>query len=302
MEWTFEQVAGPFGATTEGPAWDGRFLYFTVLAKSLVMRYDPESGACIEWRTNSDRTNGMMFDAQGKLYGCSVARQAIVRFEDNSKVTTIADRLNGTRINTPNDLAIDRRGRIWFSNPWNEGITLPEQRREMQDEFILRTDPEPDGSWSVRAVASDTSVPNGVLLSPDERTLYVSQCDYGVDKPRELRAYPINDDGSLGDFTVLHTFGKDHRGVHRAVDGMCCDADGNIIAAAGWGQSGPGPMIYVFTPSGRILETHPCEQPSNCTFGDRDLQTLYVTTFGRTPSTGKLFRIRPNRKGWNLFP
>ena len=143
----------------------------------------------------------------------------------------------------------------------------------------------------------DTSSPNGILLSADERTLYVSQCDYRVGKPRELRAYPINEDGTLGPYIVLHTFGQDYRGVHRPVDGMCLDVDGNIVACAGWDESGPGPMIYVFSPSGRVLETHPCEKPTNCTFGDRDMQTLYVTT-----AAGKLFRVRTTRKGRNLYP
>ena len=98
---------------------------------------------------------------------------------------------------------------------------------------------------------------------------------------RELRAYPLQDDDTLGVYAVLHTFGQDTR-VHRGIDGMCLDTDGNIIATAGWRAAGPGPMIYVFAPSGRVLETHPVpvDMPSNCTFGDADLSTLYVTTSG----------------------
>ena len=90
-------------------------------------------------------------------------------------------------------------------------------------------------------------------------------------KPDELlltTAYPLRDDDTLGAYTVLHTFGQDARGVQRGVDGMCLDTDGNIIACAGWRESGPGPMIYVFAPSGRVLETHPVpvDRPTNCTF------------------------------------
>lgn len=144
--------------------------------------------------------------------------------------------------------------------------------------------------------ATNTS-PNGVLLSLDEHTLYVSVCDYGEDRLRELRAYPINDDGSLGRYTVLHQFGKDYRGTHRAVYGMCIDAEGNIIACAGWAKSGPGSLIYVFAPSGRVIETHalPADHPANCTFGDADLQSLYVTT-----RAGHLLRARTERQGRNL--
>ena len=104
----------------------------------------------------------------------------------------------------------------------------------------------------------------------------------------------------LGDFTVLHVFGEDFRGVHRGLDGMCLDTEGNIIACGGWRQAGPGPMVYVFSPSGRVLETHPVpvDWPTNCAFGGRGLDTLYVTTHG-----GHLFRVsNTGRRGSVLFP
>ena len=80
---------------------------------------------------------------------------------------------------------------------------------------------------------------------------------------------------------------------------MTLDTDGNIIVCAGWEQSGPGPMIYVFAPTGRILETHPIrvDRPTNCCFGDADMRTLYVTTGG-----GHLFRARTHHTGWIMWP
>jgi len=116
---------------------------------------------------------------------------------------------------------------------------------------------------------------------------------------RELRAYPINDDGSLGPYTTVHTFGKDGSRVHRGIDGMCLDAEGNIIATAGWELGGPGPMIYVFSPTGRVIETHPvpASRPTNCCFGGPDLTTLFVTT-----TQGHFFRAETDRKGWALYP
>jgi gluconolactonase len=144
----------------------------------------------------------------------------------------------------------------------------------------------------------DTFAPNGILFSQDERTLYVVQSNYeGI---RDLRAYPLQDDDSLGRFTVLHSFGEDYRGVHRGLDGMCLDTDGNIIAAGGWRQAGPGPLIHVFAPSGRIIETHPvpADWPTNCAFGGPALDTLYVTTRG-----GHLFRVNnTGLRGWILYP
>ena len=101
-----------------------------------------------------------------------------------------------------------------------------------------------------------------------------------IDINRELRAYPINDDGSLGSYRTLHSFGRDSNAVHRGIDGMCLDADGNIVATAGWELGGPGPMIYIFSPTGRVLETHPiaCNRPTNVCFGGPGLTTLYVTS------------------------
>ena len=191
MDWHFEPVFGPSGAISEGPAWDGRHVNFTLIEKSLIMRFDPATGRCEEWARDTGRTNGLAFDAAGNLFGCSVAHQAIVRFDAQGRLHIVADRFDGKRLNTPNDLAIDSKGRIWFTNPWNGEITVPGQERELPDEAVLRADPGPDGRYTVHCVAADTSNPNGLLISPDERTLYVSQCDYGVDAVRELRASRI---------------------------------------------------------------------------------------------------------------
>ncbi len=98
---------------------------------------------------------------------------------------------------------------------------------------------------------------------------------------------------NINDAAVMHDFGE-----HRGVDGMCLDTDGNIVATAGWESGGPGPSVYVFSPSGEILERHPvaAQRPTNCAFGDEDLSTLYVTT-----TEGHLFRARTERQGKPLF-
>jgi gluconolactonase len=145
---------------------------------------------------------------------------------------------------------------------------------------VYRADPQGDGSWQVTRSTFDMTKPNGIALSADEQTLYVAQSDFDEHRLRELRAYPIRN-GQLGPYTTLHTFGKDHRNVHRGIDGMRIDTEGNIVAMAGWHKSGPGPLLYVFDPQGRVLATRPVptqEGPSNCAFGGHDLRTLYVTT------------------------
>ena len=295
MSWSFELVAGPLGGTTEGPVWNGEAVLYTHIPASRIMRYDPRTRENSEHFYMTHNTNGLCFDAEGNLYGCQSGRRRIVRFEKNGiSITPISSTLDGRQHNNPNDLAVDRQGRIWFTDPFNGSAG----EQELDHMSVLRLDPKGD-DWELTRATYDVSRPNGVLISRDQRTLYVAQSDYDPSQPRELRAYPINDDGSLGSYTTLHTFGIDHRGVHRGVDGMTLDVDGNIIACAGWEESGPGPMIYVISPTGRVLETHPfrVDRPTNCCFGDADMRTLYVTTGG-----GHLFRARTDREGWIMWP
>ena len=290
MSWDFELVAGPFDFT-EGPAWDGEVVLFTDIPNNRIMRYDPSNGECTEFRTGTNEANGLMFDKAGHLYACEGGGggRRVVRYNADGTTDVIVDRFEGKRLNSPNDLAFDAQGRIWFTDP-RYGEKFDDM--ELGHESVFRLDPKPDGGWEISRVTHDTTKPNGLLISPDGKWLYVAQSDYG-DNKRELRGYPINDDGTVGEYEVLHNFFP-----HRGIDGMCLDTEGNIVATAGWEQSGPGPMIYVFAPNGRVLETHPLptDQPTNCTFGDADLQTLYVT------AGGCLYRTRTERKGYLIYP
>ena len=117
MSWEFELVAGPYGGTTEGPVWDGRALLFTDIPNSRIMRYDHHTGECTEWATGTENTNGLNFDAQGNLYGCSGGGRRILRFNADGTSEPLPSLLDGKRHNRPNDLAIDRKGRIWFTDP-----------------------------------------------------------------------------------------------------------------------------------------------------------------------------------------
>jgi gluconolactonase len=291
MSWHFELVAGPFGFT-EGPAWDGEALLFSDIPSHRILRYDPKTGQTTEFRTGTNEGNGLMFDKDGRLYGCQGGSggRRMVRYNSDGTTDVIADRFEGKRLNSPNDLAFDLQGRLWFTDP-----RYGEKRDDMEldHESLFRCEQQSDGSWNIQRVTFDTTRPNGLLISPDQKTLYVAQSEYGENKKRELRAYPMLDDGALGAYEVLHNFYP-----HRGIDGMCLDVEGNIVATAGWEVSGPGPMVYVFAPNGRVLETHPvpADRPTNCTFGDEDLQTLYVT------GGGCLFRVRAERKGWLIYP
>jgi gluconolactonase len=290
MSWQFELVAGPFGLT-EGPAWDGEALLFTNIPNSRILRYSPVTGQCTEFRTGTNGANGLIFDKGGQLYACEGDGRRMVRYEPDGTTTVLADSFEDHRLNSPNDLAFDAEGRLWFTDPRYGDFR---NDMELDHESVFRLDPQPDGRWTIKRMTYDTTRPNGLLISSDQKILYVAQSEYGENKKRELRAYPILDNDTLGGYTVLHNFYP-----HRGIDGMCLDVDGNIIATAGWQASGPGPMIYIFTPNGRVLETHPlpADRPTNCTFGDEELQTLYVTT-----GEGYLFRARTERKGLLWFP
>ena len=135
MDWDFELVAGPYGGTSEGPAWDGEAMLFTDIPNSRIMRYNPDSGEVTEYRTNTNGTNGLMFDAEGRLFGCSGGGRTILHFAPDGSNIPLPNLLDGKRHNTPNDLAIDRKGRIWFTDP-NRRIIA--ENREIDHASVLR--------------------------------------------------------------------------------------------------------------------------------------------------------------------
>jgi gluconolactonase len=294
MSWDFEVLVEPNGLS-EGPAWDGTGLLYTNIPNSRIMRYVPgqggEKGTLSVFREGTNGANGLMFDKEGRLYACEGDARRMVRYEPDGGVTVLCDNYEGKRLNSPNDLAIDNQGRVWFTDPRYGDKT---DDLELDHMSVYRLDPQSDGTWKCVRMTYDTTSPNGLLLSPDNKTLYVAQSKYGEGQARELRAYPILEDGTLGEYRVLHNFYP-----HRGIDGMCLDREGNIIATAGWEVSGPGGMIYVFTPTGRVLETHPvpCDRPTNCTFGGPDLRTLYVTSIA-----GHLIAAQTDRQGLLHYP
>ena len=287
-DWKFEVVAGPFKGATEGPVWDGKKVLFSVPSENRILSYDPLSNAIAEFRRFTNRTKGLAFSSNGLLYGCQSGSRRVVCFNPEGSTSPLAYRLGDHFHNHPNDLIVDSKGRIWFTDPYDPiPAPGPQLHGPLDHASVLLLDRRVDRSWYLRRMTYDTSSPTGIALSRDEKVLYVSENGLGENQ-REVRAYPIDADGSLGAYTLLHTFGSDHRGPHRGVSGMCVDREGNIIACAGTEKSGPGAMIYVFAPSGRVIETHPMpERPTKCVFGDENLKTLYVTTEG-----SHLYRVR----------
>jgi gluconolactonase len=268
MVWNFENSAPVIGSITEGNAWDGERMLYSNIAMNRIMSYDPETGLVETWREDTEGTNGLNFDSEGQLFGCSGNGRKIVRFDPNGQMVTIADRLDGRRINSPNDLAITPSGSIYFS----DRVSDVNPDVGIDHSSIISAEPQENGTYKTVRRTFDTTMPNGLLFSSDYKILYVAQSDYLASEKRELRAYPVKDDGSLGEYAVLHDFGP-----HRGIDGMTLSSEGNIVACTGWEISGPGGNVTVFDPKGRIIETHPtpAQRPTNCTFVGED---LYVSS------------------------
>ena len=254
------------GAFTEGPAEgpDGA-IYFSDIGDR-IMRFDPTTGKTAEFRNPSGRANGLKFDAAGRLLACEGAntggrRRVSVTAKDGT-VTALADRYDGKRFNSPNDLTLDAKGRVYFSDPRYQG----DEKREIDAESVYRIDP--DGT--VTLLLKDVRKPNGLVVSPDGKTLYVSDHNGEPGGGRKLVAYPLKADGSCGPRAELYDFGKG-----RGIDGMAVAADGTIVATAGT-KAAAG--VYFFDPAGKKLGFLPTpEDPNNCCFGGADRKTLYVT-------------------------
>ena len=299
MNWEFEILQEPYGGVSEGPVWLEGALYYTQIQACRLMKLDAASGEITVHRNGTNYANGLCPDAKGNLLACEGGGRRVVRYEADGAdgaTTVLAHAFEGRALNMPNDLVTDPSGRVWFTNPFYEGAAGPfsydRVNMALDHESVYRIEPGADGAWSIHRATFDTTRPNGLIFSLDHRTLYVAQSGRRADEFRQLRAYPVNDDGSLGEGAVLHDFGE-----HRGIDGMRLDTDGNIVATAGWELGGLGPSIYVFAPDGEILERHdvPCTRPTNCCFGGEGLTDLYVTTI-----EGHLFRARTERQGRRL--
>jgi gluconolactonase len=271
------------GTFTEGGALagDGAILFSDIGDR--IMRYDPASGAVTVFRAPSGRANGLIFDVQGRLVAAEGANtgggRRVSITERDGTVRTLADRYQGRRFNSPNDVAVDRQGRVYVSDPRYVG----DDPRELDFEAVFRIDP--DGT--VARLDTTAAKPNGVAVNPAGTTLYVS--DSGPER-RALVALDLDPaTGAVSHPRVLHDFG-----TGRGIDGMTVTTDGWIVGAAG---SGPSAGAHVFGPDGRLLTVIPTlEAPTNVEFGGPDRKALYITA-GKS-----LYRIATTMTGYHLWP
>jgi sugar lactone lactonase YvrE len=287
------------GEFTEGPApaADGAILFSDI--GNRILKFDPRSGKTTVFRAESGKSNGLKFNPQGHLVACEGAapggnrRISVTDLEGN--VRTLADRFDGKRFNSPNDLAITDGGSIYFTDPRYVG----DEPRELDFEGVFLV--APDGM--VRVATRDVQKPNGIIVTPNGKTVYVADNNSRADGAHKLLAFAVQSDGTLSGKRVLYDFGPNRGGI----DGMTLDLLGNIYATAGRGDEAG---IYVFGSAGEHLAFIATPgSPSNCVFGIGDeVATLYITGAGPPPQDGAakrpyaLYRIRLAVPGYHVFP
>ena len=296
MNWQFELIGGPYKGVTEGPVWMGNSLIFTHIPSSTIREYVPLTGRITIFRENTNYANGLTLDSNKNLYACEGNARRVVKYSSNGPII-LADEFEKLKLNITNDLVYDREDNIWFTDPFYEGAagkwSKHVSNKQLTHDSVYRLTNTNLDIWQISRATFDTTRPNGLLFSLDYDFLYVAQSGRREDEYRQLRAYKVNPDKSLGESHVLHDFGPD-----RGIDGMCLDINGNIVATAGWEIGGPGPIIYIFSPNGKILGNHPvpANRPTNCAFGGEKMSTLYVTT-----TDGHLFKVETEFMGSDII-
>jgi gluconolactonase len=265
---------------SEGPAWNGvgRYLVWSDIPNNAQMRWLEEDGHVSVFRSPSGYSNGNTFDFEGRQLSCEHGGRRVVRYETNGSVTVIAERYQGKRLNSPNDVVVHPDGGIWFTDPLY-GISGNYEGFRADSELpvaVYRVDPK---SGQIEKVSDEPGGPNGLCFAPDYKRLYVA--DTGA--PREIRVFDV--EGAAlrrgRTFVKLDVPG----GGAAAADGIRCDTDGNI-----WAGARPG--VQIVAPNGdRIGIIRLPENCANVCFGgtkrnrlfmaaSQSLYTVYVNTSG----------------------
>jgi gluconolactonase len=288
-------------AFTEGPAVDSdESVYFSDIPNNRIMKLSA-GGQLSVFRADSGRTNGNLFDQQGRLVSCEGSemgpggRRRIVRTDlRTGQITVLTERYQGVRYNSPNDLAIDSHGRIYFTDPCYGDRSI----MEMEIEGVYRIDP--DGSVTRVLAQPAIQRPNGIAISPDDKTLYLVDSNPNPGGNRAIWSFDLQPDGSVSNQRLVYDFAPGRGG-----DGMRLDVQGNLWIAGGvnWaqreGETTVNPTgIYIITPAGKLAGHIPVPEDriSNLAFGGPGKKTLYITA-GKS-----LFKIQTKVSGWSVYP
>ena len=242
---------------TEGPADDGKGnLYFTDIPANRI--YQISDGKKTVFVEPSLHCNGLMIDGAGQLLACQMDGQLVAYDTTTKKSRVLAGQYQGSRFNACNDLVVDRQGGIYFTDPH---YRAPDPLPQGTTAFYYRSQ---DGT--VSRLAADLNAPNGIILSPDEKTLYVVPS-----QQKQVMAYAIDEPGEISEGRVLFEMRQKKEGGNSGGDGLTIDASGNLYITTGLG-------LQVVSPEGVLLGIIELpQQPANVSFGGVDRKTLYVT-------------------------
>ncbi len=294
------KVEAAKGSAGEGPAWDPMLGVLTS-GKDGIHRLDRDGKSSV-YRKDAG-TNGLLFDREGRLVCCEPVQRRVSRIDRAGNLTVLTDRFEGKRYNQPNDLSIDSKGRIYFSDPRygsREGMEIRDDKGNTI-EGVYRIDP--DGKVS-RVIGREVERANGVLVSADDKYLFVADNNNGTGGARKLWRFDLKADGTVDGKSqkLLYDWGKG-----RGPDGVKQDAKGRLYVSGGLNKPNPPAEpaadvkggIYVIDPqSGKLLAflAVPTDEVTNCAFGGDDLETLYIT------GGGTLYSIRTTTPGRVLWP
>ena len=220
----------------------------------------------------SVKANGLALDLENRLLVAGWGGRTVFRFEKDGSVKTLADRWEGKKLSSPNDIVVKSDGSVWFTDPpgglLNVGMVGPDMQRYVETQPVYRIGT--DGKMTI--ITEDNVYPNGLCFSPDEKILYVN-----CSRERVIRAYDVKADGTVGKARMFHQYGGPERGVP---DGIKCDTEGNVWCTAPGG-------IFVHDPSGKVIARikTPGHHPTNIAFGDDDWKSLYITMIGSVVRT-----------------
>ncbi|CAB4820982.1 MAG: hypothetical protein F2761_01055 [Actinobacteria bacterium] len=272
---------------SEGPASDrAGHVLFSDCSENLIYSFDESSRETSIWSNDSSHANGMNFDAEGRLVVCCDGKNypsnpkggahAVQRYEKDGTITNLADSFNGKKLNGPNDLCFDARGRIYFTDP-RYG-----DKSDIEQDVMAVYRIELDGTLT--RVIDDLESPNGILISKDNKSLFIADYNQDDGGARTLVKYRSNLSGLWIKESILLDFGNDY-----GMDGMVFDEEENIYVTGG---SGVTAGVHIVSSNGDLMGFIPTpETPGNCTFSGKDLDYLYIC------ASTSLYRIRLNTKG-----